>query len=132
MTTAEPVVLIADLFPGVVLDARTHQLVEGIPARTKLHVIVSTTEIWIGWEAGTYNGTAKIGTFSIGIADLDQADLDHTGGQVGDYLIQRAGGCSCGKALKRWNPYQGRPMTQKAVPARSSTYGLPQSYRRVR
>jgi hypothetical protein len=129
---AEPVVLIADLFPGTVLDVRTGTLVEGAPPRTKLHVIVSTTTIAIGWEAGTVNSVRQIGSLMLDISGYDTDDLSHNGGPVGPYEIKRAGGCSCGTTLKRWNPWAGRPMTQLARAPRSSTYGLPQRYTRSR
>lgn len=129
---SEPVVLIADLFPGVVLDAGTNQRIEGVPRSAKLHVIVSTTQIAIGWEAGTVNGVRQIGSLMLDISGYDTADLDHQGGRVGPYEVKRAGGCSCGATLKRWNPWAGQPMTQLARPARDSTYGLPQRYTRAR
>lgn len=129
---SEAVVLIADLFPGVVLDADTRQRVEGLPRSAKLHVLVSTTQIAVGWEAGTVNGVRQIGTLMLDISGYDIDGLDHQGGVVGPYLVQRAGGCSCGAALKRWNPWAGQPMTQLARPARNSSYGLPQRYTRSR
>lgn len=133
MTAAEPVVLIADLFPGVVLDTTTGERIEGIPRKgTKLHVIVSTTTIAIGWDAGTVNGVGRVGSLMVDITGMDIADLDHNGGTVGPYQIKRAGGCSCGTTLKRWNPWAGKPLSQLARPARSSSYGLPQRYKLVR
>jgi hypothetical protein len=129
MTTIEPVVLIADLFPGVVLV--DGQRAEGIPKGAKLHVIVSTTQIAVGWEAGTVDGVRQIGSVFYDISGYDTADLSHQGGIVGPYTVQRAGGCSCGATLKRWNPWAGQPMTQLARPPRSSTYGLPQHYTRT-
>lgn len=128
----EPVVLIADLFPGVVLDTLTGQRIEGVPRGAKLHVIVSTTVIAIGWEAGTVDGVRRIGSLMVDIAEFDTDNLDHRGGTVGPYTVQRAGGCSCGTSLKRWNPWAGQPLTQLARPARDSTYGLPQRYNRSR
>lgn len=129
----EPVTLIADLFPGVVLDTGTGERIEGIPRKgTKLHVIVSTTTIAIGWDAGTVNGVAQIGSLMVDISGYDTDDLSHNGGIVGPYEIRRAGGCSCGTTLKRWNPWAGQPMTQLARPARNSSYGLPQRYTRSR
>jgi hypothetical protein len=96
---AEPVVLIADLFPGVVLDTATGERVEGIPRGAKLHVIVSTTQIAIGWDAGTVNGERKIGSLMLDISEMDTDDLNHQGGIVGPYDVKRAGGCSCGQDL---------------------------------
>jgi hypothetical protein len=129
----EPVTLIADLFPGTVLDAETGQRIAGIPGKgTKLHVIVSTTTIAIGWDAGTVNGVAQVGSLLVDISGYSTDDLDHNGGIVGPYEVKRAGGCSCGTTLKRWNPWAGQPMTQLARPARSSSYGLPQVYKRPR
>jgi hypothetical protein len=128
---AEPVVLIADLFPGVVLDTATGERVEGIPRGAKLHVIVSTTQIAIGWDAGTVNGERKIGSLMLDISEMDTDDLNHQGGIVGPYDVKRAGGCSCGAQLKRWNPWAGQPLTQLARPAKTSTYGLPQVYKRL-
>lgn len=130
MTSTEPVVLIADLFPGVVLDTETGQRVKDVPKGAKLHVIVSTKQIAIGWDAGTQNGVPTVGTLFLDIDGMDIDNLSHAGGQVGPYTIQRAGGCSCGTTLKRWNPYAGQPMTQLARPPRSSSYGLPQRYTR--
>lgn len=128
----ETVVLIADLFPGVVLDAATGQRVAGAPKTAKLHVIVSTTTIAIGWDAGTVNGVAQVGSLMLDISGYSTDDLDHSGGIVGPYEIKRAGGCSCGTTLKRWNPWAGQPMSQLARPARNSSYGLPQVYKRPR
>jgi len=130
--TAEPVVLIADLFPGVVLDRETGQRVDGVPKGAKLHVIVSTTEIAIGWDAGTIDGVATVGTLFLSLEGMDIDNLSHNGGPVGPYEVKRAGGCSCGTTLKRWNPYAGRPMTQLARAPRESSYGLPQRYSRSR
>jgi hypothetical protein len=88
----EPVTLIADLFPGTVLDAETGQRIAGIPGKgTKLHVIVSTTTIAIGWDAGTVNGVAQVGSLLVDISGMDTTDLDHNGGVVGPYEIKRAG-----------------------------------------
>lgn len=128
---AEPIVLVADLFPGVVLSAETNQRIDGVPKGAKLHVIVSTKEIAIGWDAGTINGVATVGELRVDISDYSIEELDHSGGRVGPYLIKRAGGCSCGTTLKRWNPYAGQPLTQLARPAKNSTYGLPQRYTRT-
>jgi hypothetical protein len=129
---ADPVVLIADLFPGVVLDTETNARIDGVPKGAKLHVIVSTKEIAIGWDAGTVNGVATVNELRVDISEFDIEQLDHSGGTVGPYTIKRAGGCSCGAALKRWNPYAGQPLTQLARPARDSSYGLPQRYARTR
>lgn len=125
----EPVVLIADLFPGAVTITETGKRPEGVPTSAKLHVVVSTTEIAIGWDLGSYDGTVKIGEVRLDISDYDTSGLDHTGGAVGPYTIQRAGGCSCGKGLKRWNPYAGQPVTQ-LLRADKPAYGLPQRYTR--
>lgn len=121
MTTTEPVVLIADLFPGAITDTRTGQRPEGVPGGVKLHIILSTRQIAVGWQVGQ-----QVGTWFADVAEEDTDQADHRGGQVGPYLIQRAGGCSCGALLKRWNPYSGQAMTQVA----RSTYGLPQVYTR--
>lgn len=133
MTTTEPVVLIADLFPGVVLSTATGERIEGIPRKgTKLHVIVSTTTIAIGWDAGVIDGVATVGSLMVDISGYDTENLSHNGGIVGPYEIKRAGGCSCGTTLKRWNPWAGQPMTQLARAPRESSYGLPQVYKRSR
>lgn len=129
---AEPIVLVADLFPGVVLDAETNTRIDGVPKGAKLHVIVSTLEIVIGWEAGTVDGVRQVGVHRVPIEGMDLDGLDHSGGRVGPYIIQRAGGCSCGATLKRWNPYAGQQMTQLARPGVNSAYGLPQRYTRSR
>jgi hypothetical protein len=121
----EPVVLIADLFPGAIIDTRTGGRPEGVPRNVKLHIIVSTRQIVVGWQVGT-----EIGTWFADVTEEQTAEADHRGGQIGDYQVQRAGGCSCGALLKKWNPYAGQPMTQIARPSRASTYGLPQVYGR--
>lgn len=128
--TATPVVLIADLFPGSVIDTRTGHRAEGVPRNVKLHVIVSTTQIAVGWDAGVIDGVPSINSIFIDISGYDTAELDHRGGTVGPYVVQRSGGCACGAGLKRWNPWRNQPMTQLARPVRSSTYGLAQVYRR--
>jgi hypothetical protein len=131
MTTADPVVLIADLFPGTVLSTETGERAGGLPGKgTKLHVIVSTTTIAVGWEAGVVEGVRQIGSVMLDISGMDISGLDHNGGIVGPYEVKRAGGCSCGTTLKRWNPWTGRQLVQLARPARPSTYGLPQRYTR--
>jgi hypothetical protein len=125
MTSAGPITLIADLFPGSIIDNRTGEIPEGIPRGVKLHIIVSTEEIAVGWQVGT-----EIGTWFAGATDEDTAEVDHRGGTIGHYTVQRAGGCSCGALLKKWNPYASRPMTQLARINPRSTYGLPHAYKR--
>lgn len=128
--TEGPVVLIADLFPGAVTLTATGQRPEGIPPRAKLHVIVSTRQIAVAWEAGNVNGVAQIGTWFADVTEEETAQADHHGGVIGQFTVARAGGCSCGKALKRWNPYAGQPTTQVVRQTTSATYGLPQKYSR--
>jgi len=125
---AEPVTLIADLFPGSVVVTETGARPDGVPKSAKLKVVVATHEIAIGWEMGIIDGVARIGEQRIDITGYDISGLDHNGGVVGPYTIARAGGCSCGKGLKRWNPYAGQQVTQLLV-ARPRT-GLPQTYTR--
>jgi predicted RecA/RadA family phage recombinase len=120
-----PVVLIADLFPGAITDIRTGQRPEGVPRGVKLHIILSTRQIAVGWQVGS-----AVGTWFADTTEEDTAEADHRGGTVGNYVIQRAGGCSCGALLKRWNPYAGRQLTQLARQRPNDTYGLPQVYRR--
>lgn len=131
MTAPTAIALIADLYPGSIIDQRTGTVPEGVPPKTKLRVILATTEIKVAWAAPG----GGVGYLTIPITEADTAEADHNGGLVGDYLIQRAGGCSCGKDLKRWNPYQGVPMTQVVRTTASSVtanYGLPQKYTRSR
>jgi len=123
------VTLIADLFPGSVVLTETGKRPEGVPTSAKLKVVVATHEIAIGWELGSFDGGPKIGELRIDITGEDISRLDHNGGVVGPYTIARAGGCSCGKGLKRWNPYAGQPTTQ-LVRATSGRTGLPQVYTR--
>lgn len=120
----EPVALIADLFPGAIYD-ESGQRPEGVPGMVKLHIIVSTRQIAVGWQVGQ-----EIGTWFADVSEEQTAEADHRGGQIGPYLVQRAGGCSCGALLKRWNPYAGQVITQVARAPRASSYGLPQSYAR--
>jgi hypothetical protein len=124
--TTEPVVLIADLFPGQITD-ETGQRPEGIPGGSvKLHIILSTKEIAVGWQVGQ-----EIGTWFAAVTEEQTAEADQRGGQVGPYLIQRAGGCSCGALLKRWNPYKDQVITQSARVNPKSTYGLPHAYKKT-
>lgn len=124
---AETITLIADLFPGSIVLTETGKRPDGVPTSAKLKVVVSTREIAIGWELGSFDGVAKIGELRLDISGYDTSGLDHNGGIVGPYRIERAGGCSCGKGLKRWNPYAGQPITQLL---RASQRGLPQTYTR--
>jgi hypothetical protein len=121
----EPIVLIADLFPGSIIDNATGERPEGVPRNVKLHIILSTRQIAVGWQVGQ-----EIGTWFADLTEEQTAGADHRGGTVGPYTVQRAGGCSCGALLKKWNPYASQPMTQMARPSRDSTYGLPQVYGR--
>lgn len=124
--TTEPVVLVADLFPGQIIDTRTGLRPEGVPGGTvKLHIIVSTTEIAVAWQVGQ-----EIGTWTVAVTDEETAEVDHRGGLIGPWMVQRAGGCSCGALLKRWNPYAGRTITQVARVNPKSTYGLPHAYKK--
>lgn len=126
---AETITLIADLFPGSVVLTETGKRPEGVPTSAKLKVVVATHEIAIGWELGSFDGIARIGELRLDISAEDTSGLDHNGGIVGLYRVERAGGCSCGKGLKRWNPYAGQQVTQ-LVRAGSSRTGLPQQYTR--
>lgn len=128
---AETVVLIADLFPGTVNLTETGKRPDGVPPSAKLHVVVTTTEIAIGWDLGSYDGSVQIGDVRLDISEFDTAGLTHNGGVVGPYTIQRAGGCACGKGLKRWNPYAGQPTTQLVRGSDRPAYGLPQRYTRA-
>jgi len=121
------VTLIADLYPGDVRDAEGNRP-EGVPPNAKLHVILATTQIAIGWEAGAYgsNGSTIASVF-IDVTEEETATATYNGGQVGPWTIARAGGCSCGKTLKRWNPYAGQAISQVAREPRAATYGLPSS-----
>lgn len=124
--STEPITLIADLFPGSIIDIRTGERPEGVPGgNVKLHIIVSSLEIAVGWQVGQ-----EIGTWFVSVTEEETAQVDHRGGQIGPYTVQRAGGCSCGTLLKRWNPYEGRPMMQVARVNPNSTYGLPHTYKR--
>lgn len=123
-----PVTLIADLFPGAITDIRTGERPEGVPRGVKLHIILSTRQIAVGWQVGS-----EVGTWFADVTEEETAAADHRGGTVGAYEIKRAGGCSCGALLKRWNPYAGRQLTQVARASRpDSTYGLPHVYQRPR
>jgi hypothetical protein len=127
--TLTSIALIADLYPGSIIDQRTGTVPEGVPAKSKLRVILATTEIKVAWAAP--GGGVEYVT--IPTTEEATAEADHNGGQVGTYLIRRAGGCSCGKDLKRWNPYQDVPMTQVVRTSPSTvteSYGLPQRYTR--
>lgn len=131
MTEPSSVILIADLYPGSIIDTRTGAVPEGVPPRTKLRVILATTEIRVAWEAPG----GGVGSVTIQVTEEETATADHNGGDVGHYVIRRAGGCSCGKNLKRWNPYQGVPTRQlvRTDPSRvTASYGLPQRYTRSR
>jgi hypothetical protein len=121
----EPIGLLADLFPGAITDTRTGQRPEGVPRNVKLHIILSTRQIAVGWQVGQ-----TIGTWFADVTEEQTAAVNHRGGTIGDYEVQRAGGCSCGALLKKWNPYAGQPMTQVARAPRESSFGLPQSYAR--
>lgn len=123
--TTEPIALIADLFPGAIIDTRTGERPEGVPRNVKLHIILSTRQIAVGWQIGT-----QVGTWFADVTEEDTAEADQRGGQIGPYTVQRAGGCSCGALLKKWNPYAGQPMMQVARASRASGYGLPQAYSR--
>jgi hypothetical protein len=127
MTAA--VTLIADLYPGAIRDNRTGTVPEGVPARAKLRVILATTEIRVAWEAPG----GGVESISIPVTEEETAAADHNGGDVGPYTIQRAGGCSCGKNLKRWNPYRDVRIEQvvRASSRITENYGLPQRYKRL-
>jgi hypothetical protein len=121
------VTLIADLYPGDCRDAEGNRP-EGVPATAKLHVILTTTQIAIGWEAGAYGSNgSSISSVFIDVTEEETATATYNGGQVGPWTIARAGGCSCGKTLKRWNPYAGQAINQAArtTTARPDSYGLP-------
>lgn len=126
-----PVVLIADLFPGSVLVTEIGKRPDGVPASAKLHVVVTTTQIAIAWELGSYGGGPQVGELFLDVSEFDNSDLSHNGGVVGPYTVARAGGCSCGRALKRWNPYAGQQVTQLVrASSGQSSYGIPQKYTR--
>jgi hypothetical protein len=123
--TTEPIVLLADLFPGAIIDTETGERPEGVPRNVKLHIILSTKQIAVGWQVGQ-----EIGTWFADVTEEQTAEVDHRGGTIGQYAVQRAGGCSCGALLKKWNPYADRPMMQAARTNPKSSYGLPQAYGR--
>jgi hypothetical protein len=129
-TAPEPIVLIADLFPGSIQVTELGTRPIGIPPRAKLHIILSTKRVAVAWDSGTIEGVPQIGTWSAELTEEQTANADHMGGVVGPYTIARAGGCSCGKALKRWNPYAGQATTQVIRHTTSASYGLPQRYSR--
>jgi hypothetical protein len=123
--------LVADLYPAAITDTRTGQRPEGVPQRsaTKIRVLVATTELRVAWAAPG----GGVESITIPVIEEDTAATDHNGGVVGPYEIRRAGGCSCDKLLKRWNPYQGQPVQQvvRTTPSRfTEEYGLPQRYKR--
>jgi hypothetical protein len=127
MTAA--VTLIADLYPAAITDTRTGTRPEGVPVRTKLRVILATTEITVAWAAPG----GGVESITIPVTEEQTAAADHNGGDVGPYRFQRAGGCSCDKLLKRWNPYSGAQINQVIRTTPSSvteSYGLPQRYTR--
>lgn len=134
MTEAQTgtIVLIADLFPGVVQATETGKRPEGVPRSAKLHVMLTSQQIAIAWELGTYGGGPQVGELFIDVTEEETAEATHNGGVVGPYTIQRAGGCSCGRALKRWNPYAGQSVTQLVrATSFSRQSGLPQRYTRT-
>jgi hypothetical protein len=119
-----PAQLIADLFPGDVRGPDGKRP-EGVPVNAKLHVFVTTTQILIGWESGAFGtNQSQIASRTIEVTEEDTATADHNGGQVGEWTVARAGGCSCGKALKRWNPFAATGAVQVAR-VRPNGYGLP-------
>lgn len=129
MTAPAAITLIADLYPAAITDTRTGQRPEGVPQRgtTKLRVLIATTELRVAWAAPG----GAVGSITIPVTEEDTAAADHNGGVVGPYEIRRAGGCSCDKMLKRWNPYQGQSIQQvvRSTPSRfTEDYGLPQRY----
>lgn len=132
MTAPASVTLVADIYPASIIDSRTGDRPEGVPAKgnVKLRVIIATTELTVAWAAGT----GEVGYVRIPVTEEETAAADHNGGDVGPYVIKRAGGCSCDKMLKRWNPYQGVAMAQaiRTTPSRmTESYGLPQRYSRT-
>ncbi|HEX8321627.1 hypothetical protein [Longimicrobium sp.] len=124
------ITLIADIYPASIIDGRTGARPEGVPAKAKIRVILATTEIKVAWAAPG----GGVESLTIPLTFEETAEADHNGGTVGTYEIKRAGGCSCDKMLKRWNPYAGQPTAQvvRSTPSsRTESWGLPQKYKRL-
>lgn len=130
----ETVVLIADLFPGVIepYPPELPRTRDGQPQTGLLfRVLVTERGLTIGWQAG-----GMIQRADIPMTPEQTEGATFRGGQVGDYAVRLTGACRCkARMLSSWDQSQIYPgaywtqrntLEQARVDAqRDSRYGLP-------
>jgi hypothetical protein len=93
----------------------------GVPAGTRLRVVVTQRALTVGW----LSPTGEIGRVDLPMSEADTAEVTYMGGPVGGYAVGRAPGCSgCGAAgLNRWVPFDNITYLQRMPPGQ--IYGVP-------
>lgn len=130
----ETVVLIADLFPGVI-DPYPPELphrMSGEPQQGLLfRVLITERGLTVGWQAG-----GMIHRADIPLPAEQTEGATFRGGQVGTYTVKMIGACRCkARMLSSWDKSQIYPgalwsqrdtLSKARVDAvRDSRYGLP-------
>ena len=116
MTTAtgiyqpgEAVKIHTDLFPS-----RVSPLPPGVPTNRMIRTVITERALTVMWQSPQGVPTGRV---DIEMTPEQTMGAAFNGGQVGDYFVERAGGCGCrGKAVKAVNPFPKNNLVQ--VPRR--------------
>jgi hypothetical protein len=88
-----------------------------------LRTLVTERALTVMWQSPT---GLPIGRVDIEMTRDQTANATFAGGQVGEYMVQRAGGCGCrGKSVKAAKPFPENRLIQVSTQAVPQTYGVP-------
>lgn len=129
----ESVIRYADIFPATVTPWKAPLPVrqDGEAQSVMLRAIVTERLLTIGWQSGQ-----NIYRVDLEMMPEQTAGTSLQGGQVGEWMVGRRGGCRCNaRLLSGWDPFPGVIFTGPAtlvVSQGDSTWGLiPPRYSRA-
>lgn len=128
MTTAtriyepgEAIKIHTDLFPSTVTP-----LPEGVPTGRMIRTLITERALTVMWQSPT---GLPIGRVDIELTPEQTAGATFNGGQVGEYMVQRAGGCGCrGKIVTAAKPFPENSLVQvsrREQGNQQASYGVP-------
>lgn len=121
----DQVALIADIFPSMVSPKPANW-----PVGAKIRTIISARCLTMAWQSG-----GAIQRIDLPMTEEQTAEATFRGGPVGEYVVDRAGGCRCGsRMVLGWDAFPGviwvqDPRMDKLIPNRSGL--VPPRYSRA-
>lgn len=124
----ETIKIHTDLFPSQV-----NPLPPGVPSGRMIRTIITERALTVMWQSPQGH---PVGRVDIELTPEQTAGASFAGGTVGEYVVQRAGGCGCrGKVVKAVNPFPQNKLQQAPRLDQGVTqqpYGVPPNTRWAR